>query len=135
MSTIQKTFKQLRDFDQMVGKLFEENPELKNTKFGYSVKRFNEKNYIPVLKKYRTAVEDIYIEHALVDEKTKAIILDKDSNRGFAYSKDGLRKVIEAEGKIIEEWDQKLFDIETYVCTDLPELTEEQLVLIDGILK
>jgi len=68
-------------------------------------------------------------------EKTKAIILDKDSNRGFAYSKDGLRKVIEAEGKIMEEWDQKLFDIETYVCTDLPELTEEQLVLIDGILK
>lgn len=131
---VKKTFKQLRDFDVMVSQMYKENPELEKTKFGYAVKRFNEKNYIPHLKDYRTDIENAHIDNALTDSTTQAVLLDKESGRGFSYSKDGLKAVIKDEERIMSEWDKKEFEIETYQCKELPELTEEQRELFTGIL-
>jgi len=133
MST--KTFKELREFDAVVSSLFEANPDLKNTKFFHAVKKFNEKNYIPLLKEYRSEIENVQIDNALVDEKTKALSINTESVRGFNYSKEGLKQVIKEEQRVINEFDKKEIEIEPYICKELPEgLTEDQIEVLTGIL-
>lgn len=130
-----KTFKQLRDFDEMVAKMYKENTNLERSKFGHAVRRFNEKNYIPHLKEYRDEVQNAWIDFALTDEKTKAVILDDKSQRGYAYSKEGLKQVMEAENNIVNKWNVKEFEVEPFICSDLPDdLTDEQKELFTGII-
>lgn len=101
---MKKTFRELQEIDEIVGMLYKKEPALRNTKFGYAYKRFTEKNYEPMVKDYKEEIAHIRIEHALEDAKTKEVILRQESGRGFAYSKQGLKDVIKAEGRFDEEF-------------------------------
>jgi len=129
-----KTFAQLLEIDGIVGELYENNPTLKDTKFGYAYKRFYEKNTEPMTKEFRSALQDARIDFALEDEKTKAIITDDKSPRGFAYSKEGLKGIIKEEAKIVEEFNKKEIEIEPHISTVVPEMNEYQKELLTGII-
>lgn len=132
---MKKTFKELQDLDQIVGSMYQADEKLKETKFGYAYKRFCDKNYIPVIKEYNDAIADARLDHALENETTKEVITDQTNYRGFKYSKEGLKKVIEAERKLKLEWDGRELEITPYVSAYLPEdLTEEQKEALTGCL-
>lgn len=133
---ITKTYKQLSDLDTTIFLLYQEKPELKNTKFGWGYKRFYEKNLKKIFDDYNAILIDIRIDNALIDERTKAIKTTKENDRGFLYSPDGFKNVIKAEKKLWEDWKDKEFEVEPYIIAadSLPELIEEQIELMKDIL-
>lgn len=132
---LQRTFNDLQNIDNIVGRIYQRIPTLQESKFGYAYKRFSEKNIIPAFKEYNNLITDIRVEHALEDEKTKEVLTDKTSNRGFKYSKEGLKKVIAAERELMDSFGEKAFDVEPYIAAYVPEdLTEEEREVLAGIL-
>lgn len=130
-----KTFKELREVDALVGQMYKADGTLKDTKFGYAYKRFCDKYYLPFIEEFQNELADARIDNALEDEKTKAIIRDEKSPRGYAYSKEGERKVMQQERQINEKWNKKEINIEPFVSSHLPAtLTEEQRESLTGIL-
>lgn len=128
-------FRKLRDIDSAVGDLYRTTPTLKNSKFGYAYKRFAEKNYEKVLRGFQEAINDVRIDHALADEKTKEILLDHSNLRGYKYSKEGLKQVAKEENRVVDEWNEKEIEIEPHISTEVPEgLTEEMYDIFAGIL-
>ena len=115
--------------------MYLEDDNLKNTKFGYAYKRVAEKNYYPRVKEYNLKLTDIRIDHALVDETTKAI-KTTEKGRGFEYTKEELKAVIRAEDKLLKEWNIKEYEIEPYFCkkeclpTTLSDELKEMLINI-----
>lgn len=136
--TIKKTFKELSEIDGIVGGLYQKNPTLRDTKFGYAYKRFSEKNIAPTVKLYSDVLNDIRIDNALTDETTHALLIDKESTRGFKYSKEGLKSVIKEERNLQEKFDVKEIDVEPFISTfvpaDLSNLSNEQKELLTGLL-
>lgn len=132
---IQKTFKQLREIDNIVGTLYQENKELQHTKFGYAYKRICEKFYIPAIKDFNEEISSARLNNALEDQKTKEVLVDKDYFRGYKYSKEGLKKLIIEENKIVDEWEEKLIDLEPMISSYVPEkLTEDQVEALTGVI-
>lgn len=132
---MKKTFKELQTIDGVVGGMYKKNPELRDTKFAYAYKRFYEKNYSPTLKEFTEQVNDSYINNALVDEKTQALLTDQENSRGFKYSKDGLKQVMRDENRISEEFNSKEIEITPFISVYIPEnLTEEEKEVLTGIV-
>lgn len=132
---MKKTFNELNEIDLVIGELYSKNPTLRDTKFGYAYKRFAENNYIPLYKEMIEAKNNARIDNALEDEKTKEILLDPASQRGFKYSKEGLKSVIKAEKQIQELFDVKEIEIKPFISSFIPEeITDEQKELLTGIL-
>ncbi len=132
---MKKTYKELQEVDIMVGQLYSDHPELKDSKFGYAYKRFADKNFYAQLKKLNQELLDARIDHALEDPDTKAILKDPTDARGFKYSKEGLKKIIQAEIKISDKWENKEIDIEPYICQDIPEQISDELIgKLEGLL-
>jgi len=134
---MKKTFKELKEVDQIVGGMYQTNPELKNNKFGYAYKRFSDKNLWPMVKEYSEAMTKARIEHAMVDEKTGEIITTG-QGRGFKYTKKGLLAVMDAEKAIEAEYDAKEIEIEPYFIKDLSDstyvLSEQQREALTGLI-
>lgn len=131
---MKKTLKEIIDIVDVIEQLYKKDPELEHTKFGYAVKRFMKDNYQEYFDNFRDQLEMIRIEHALTDEKTAAVITDKDNIRGFKYSKDQFKAVREAEKKFEKEWKDQEIDVKVYVSTFVPEMTEYQREVLEGIL-
>ncbi len=133
---IKKTFKQLKEVDIAVASLYEKNPKVKDSKFGYAYKRFADKNYYPVNKEFSEAINDVRAENALVDKGTGAMIFDPSSFRGFKYDKVGWKTMINEERRLEKEWDEKVIEVEPYICKDLTgvELSDEQKDLFNGLI-
>lgn len=131
---MKKTFRELREIDTLVGELYKKQPGLKDTKFGYAYKRFSEKWYKPLVTEYYEEMALTRVEHALEDEKTKEILTDRLNERGFKYSKEGLKNVIKAENKLLEKFNLKEVEVEPYISSYVPELTDEAIEMLDGIL-
>lgn len=129
-----KTFKELQTVDEVVAKLYQENSALKDTKFGYAYKKFSEANYIPLLKEFQEAIGNARIDHALEDEKTKAILVDSESPRGYKFSKEGWKAIIQEESKIVNLFEIKDTEIKPYISSFVPELTEEQTEILKGLI-
>lgn len=133
-----KTFKELGELDGLIGALYTEKPELKDTKFGYAYKRFAEKWFYPVYKEYQEALTDLRVDNALIDETTKAILTDNTQHgRGFKYSKDGFKTLLKAERELVKKWDAKEVECEPFFVApeNLPEdLSDEQIEAFKGIL-
>ena len=134
--SIKKTFEELKKFNGYAQFLMQTKPEIAQTKFGYSIKRFMEKNLTKIFGDFNAEIDNIRIDNALEDEKTKAILqAPKDSARPFLYSKEGLKAVIKAENDIMAKWDKKEFEIEPFICKDKPEdLTGEQIEVFKGLI-
>jgi hypothetical protein len=130
-----KTFKDLRELDNMVGQLYAVDPKLKDTKFGYAYKRFVEKNYQKPLNDFQEAIMDARIDNALTNETTKELLKDPMDMRGFKYSKEGLKAVIKAENQLVELWNAKEIECTPYISSYKPEnLSEEQTEAMTGLL-
>jgi hypothetical protein len=132
-----KKYKELVEIDKMVGDLYGKNPKLKETKFGYAYKRYYEKTFPKVHADYNQILADIRIDNALTDPQTQAVLLDNESNRGFKYSKEGLKSVLKDEKRIEEELQDTDVEISTYFikAVDIPkELTKDIQEMLLGII-
>ena len=131
---MKKTFKELQEIDQLIGYLYQVDPKLKDTKFGYAFNKLSNHVLVPAINKFRERIEIIRVNNALEDSN-KAILLDKENPRGFKYSKEGLTKCMEEEIKLTEAYDKEEFEFEPYISSFTPEqLTEDQKELLTGIL-
>lgn len=131
-----KTFEELQEVDSLVADLYTKNPALKAGKFAYAYTKFAKKNLYPRFEEYNEALTDAWIDFAMVDEKTKAILTDPNP-RGFKYDKDGLKNVILAERRIRKEWMVKEFEVEPYFCNpeNIPaELVDETKEALTGLV-
>lgn len=130
-----KTFKELQEVDSMIGELYKKNPKLKDSKFGYAYKRFSDKVYSPVVRDFQDELGFCRVDNALEDPNTKEVLIDRMNVRGYKYSKAGLKKCMEQEKKIIEEWDEKEVEIKPFFTKDVPtELTDEDKELLKGVI-
>lgn len=108
------------------------NPKFTNTKFNFGCGKFARKNINVILKEFNEEVSDIRLENALTDSTTQALLLNEE--RDYTYSKEGMKKLVSDRKKLNEKWDKKEFEIEPYMISDLPTLTEYQQELFEGIL-
>lgn len=133
---MKKTFLELNEIDQSVSLLYKNNDKLRDTKFGYAYKKFYEKNFHKLNKKLQEELQDVRIENALEDDKTKEILKDEESFRGYKYSKEGLKLVVKSEREILSKYEAMEVEIEPYFCKkeSLPELTEYQVELFKGCI-
>lgn len=130
-----KTFKELLEVDNVVGRLYQKDPEIRNTKFGYAYTQFHKKNYTPTLEKYQEEILLARIDNALEDEKTKRVLEDKENIRGFQFSKEGLRNVILKEKELETKWLAMEIEIEPYISKFVPEeLSEEDREVLTGLV-
>lgn len=129
-----KTFKELLQVDMVVAQLYKQDPKLKDTKFGYAYKKFFQKNIEPTQKSINEEMEDIRIDNALEDEKTKAVILDEKSSTGYAHSKEQWKNINKQIRELSEKYENKEIEVEPYISSYVPEMTDEQAELLTGII-
>ena len=130
-----KTFSILRQIDEQVALLYQANPLLRNTKFGYVYKRFYEKNYFPLFNELQDKIADEKLNNALVDEKTKEVLYTDSTQRAYKFDKEGTRKVIEFIRKIYKDYEIKEVEVFPFISNYIPkELNEEQKELFKGLI-
>jgi hypothetical protein len=131
-----KTFKELQEIDSIHGRLLK-NPSFKQTKLAYAFKRFTQKNLVKIFTDFNNSNQDIRIDNALVDEKTKALLY-KEDGENFQFSKEGLKAVMKQLRENKETWDIKEFEIEPFICKEpLDEslkLEENEVELLKGVI-
>lgn len=131
------TYKDIKKLDELVGEMYTKDKTLKDTKFGYAYKRFVEKNYIPTQKEFNEAIQMCWIDNTL-EGKDKEVLKDPTDRRGFKFSKEGLKKVIETEKKLIEEYEAKEITIVPHIPSYVPpldDLDEEEIELLNIFIK
>lgn len=134
---IKRTFKQLQEIDQLVVQLYKKDPTLKNGKFSTGYSKFYKKNYLPLLEELQEKIQDNQLEFALVDEKTKELLYgepDERGNKPYKFSKEGMKSLMEANRKLIKEFDAKEVTVEPYICKDVPKLEKEDEELLKGCI-
>ena len=133
-----KTFKELQEVDQLVAFLYAKDKTLSQSKFGYAYKRFSEKYYFLFVKELQEKIQDIRVDNALEDKNTKEILIDKDNNRGYKYTKEGLKNCMKLERELLEEYDKKEIEVEPYITSwtgsEYTILTDEEKELLKGII-
>jgi hypothetical protein len=118
---MKKTFNQLFILDQIVANLLKADNNIFNTKFGMAYQKHSTKNYQPLMEKRKEGLSDIYLEHALTDATTGAVLFDKDSDYSYKLSKEGF-KLSQIDAKaFINKFDSTEYDIEYIPCKELPE--------------
>lgn len=132
---MKKTYKEIREADELVASLYRNDPTLEKSKFGYAWKRFIETNYQSVRKELFDKILDIRISNALEDEKTKAILVDDNPNsRGYKFSKEGLRKCVEQERDVFNKFDEKEIEVKPFISSYKPEMDEYQKEMLKGLV-
>lgn len=123
------------EIDQEVAGLYQKDPELTNTKFGYAYKRYYQKNFTPMRDAYNEAVETIHINNALEDPTTKAIIADEKSPTGYAHSKEGKIKDMKDMKELNKTFYEEEVEVEPYISVFIPKgVKDEQKELFKGII-
>jgi len=128
---MKKTLKELFKADNIVAILYKIDPTLRESKFGYAWKRFYEKNIAPSIKEIEEKAEDARIDNALEDPKTKELL--KDGN-GYKYSKDGMKNLTEKIRALNTTYNEKEIEIESFISSYVPEMTEEQKEVLTGLV-
>ena len=131
---MKKTFKELTEIDVAVASLYKKNPELRESKFGLNYSRFYTLNYEPAINELKNQLKVVAIEHALEDEKTKAIVRDPQSPRGYAYSKQGEKDVNKGENDLIKKFNEELIEVKPCISKSVPDMDESTKELLTGIL-
>lgn len=131
---MKKTFKELKKLNGTYIDLVKEHPSINNTKFGYAWNKFFNKNLEPIFKEYNSILIGLSAENGLTDKETGEILMTN-MGRGFKFSKEGFKKLIEAENKLEEEWNSKEYEIEPYFTSDIPkDLNFIQLEEFEGFI-
>ncbi len=132
---IKKTFKELSFMNNLYNEMLKENPKIENTKFGYAFNRFFRKNLDQIFKDYNTILADIHIDNALTDKDTGEILFDRESSaRGFKFSPEKLKLIMKKERELQEEWNQKEYEVEPFIATEVPSLNETQKEAFEGLI-
>lgn len=130
-----KTFRELQEVDNMVADLYKKNPKLKDSKFGYSYKRFSDKNYAPVVRDFNEELATLRVKFALEDANTKEVLIDRMNVRGFKYDKKNLIELMSAERKLEEEFYAKEVELKPFISTMIPdEMEESHIELLKGLV-
>lgn len=128
-----KTFLELKEINGLFNELSKKDPDLYKTKFGYSIDKFIKKNIVKPFGEYRTELSDIWVKYAMTDKDGK-LVMDRESETGFGHTKPDWNKMI-AEIRVLEEtWDKKEFEVEPCISSQVPELTEYQKEILQGLL-
>lgn len=127
-------FERLQELDQIYGSLLKEEG-FENTKLGYAFKRFIDKNKKFFLD-YNEALQEARVDNALTDEKTKALLVDKENPRGFQYSKEDFKKLLKEEKAILEKFKDKDCEVEPFICKDIGDnsFNEEEKEVLTGLV-
>jgi hypothetical protein len=134
-----KKFKELEALDMVMGHLYREDDKLQYSKFGYAYKRFADKAYYPIYKEYVNNLAQIRIDNALEDPVTHEILRTprEEGGRGYRYSKEGTKAVMQAEEELETSWAEKEFEVEPYFAPvdSIPtDLAEEHIALMKGLI-
>ncbi len=121
---IKKTFEDLKKIDKIHESLLKVEG-FKNTKLAYAFKRLTEKSLKDIFTEYHEAINDIKIDFALVDEKTKALLFNE-TNTDYQNSKEDRKKLLKKLKEVNAEWDKKEFEIEPFICNDLGDMELDQ---------
>lgn len=127
-----KTFKELQEIDTTVGQLYEADPTLKDSKFGYAFNRFYKLNMEPSFKEFEEKLADARVDHALEDEKTKELLRDDKGN--LKYSREGQKALMQAQRKLTKELQEKQIEITPFFSSFVPPLTDEQYDVLKDCL-
>lgn len=132
---MKKTFLELKEIDDCVAKIYAKYPDIQNSKFGYWYKRFFKKNLQPIIGELEEKLADCRLENALVDEKTREVLYTDSSQRTYKFDKEGLKKLLNFNRVLLEEYNHKEFEITPFISSEAPEgLTDEDKELLKGIL-
>lgn len=130
-------FEKLQEVDGVYAKLLlDVDAHFQDTKLGYAFKRFMAKN-IKFFKDFNEEMEEIRVDHALTDDKTKALLIDKENPRGYQYSKEEFKKLRKAEKTLSEKYKDVECEVEPYIFKgDLTEydLNEGDLESLEGFI-
>jgi hypothetical protein len=132
---MQKKLLELFEIDLILGELVKLNPELSQSKLLYAWRKFYKINIQKVFDEYQEKIMDIRLNHAK-ENKDGAVMTDPSNHvRGYVYTKDELKKCIDEERVIEKEYNEKVIEVEPYICSSIPEqLTEEQKEMLTGII-
>ena len=130
--SMQKTYLELMQVDELVGRLYAKDAKLRDGKFGYAWKRFVDKNIAPVMSELNDRLMDNKVENALTDPTTKELLYTADKN--FKYSKEGMKVLLDANRKLLKEFEGRQIEIKPFYVADLPELLEEEKELLKGLI-
>ena len=133
---IKKTFSDIKEIDEIYGRLIGDGKNgFEQTKLGYAFKRFTEKNTKKIFSEFNDILQDIRINNALTDKSTGAILYKPDG-QSFQFSPDGLKAVLKGIKDTTNEWENKEFDIEPFICSDIGtiELSDEEREILTGAL-
>jgi len=130
---IKITFEKMLEVSEALRKFLNADKE---TKFTYAINKFYKLNIKKVFDEYNEELAGIRVDSALVEEKTRAIVYDKETARGFAYDKEGLKAVMSAEKALQKKWETKEFTVIPYKAkaNDVPELTQSEEELLKGLV-
>jgi len=134
---MKKTFLEIQEADQIVGSLYAKDKTLEKGKFGYAWGRFIKKNYNPISEELNEKIIDNRVEHALVDEKTKELLYEGEGKeKSYKYSKDGMKALLEANRKLIKEFNKKEIEVIPFYISEenLPELLEGEREILTGLV-
>lgn len=119
-----KKFSELQEIDNLVGSLYTKTPTLRTTKFGYAYSIFHKNNLKRSLKDFSENINLARVESALEDPTTKEVLTDKESPRGFKYSKQGLKTLLSKEIELTEELENKEIKVQVYTSSHIPDALE-----------
>ena len=119
-----KTFEQVLEFNEYANKIKD-----KQNKLSYACKKV-QKRLAEYIEDYVDKIKDLDIEFASVDDKGNLVI----HNDRYTYKPDKLRTLNEAKKKLWKENKDKEYEFESYICPELPELTQEELDILEGFV-
>ena len=104
------------------------------TKLGRCGIKLNE-SISPKVTEYNSELSDLYLDHALTDPKTGALLLDPKSEREYHFSKDEFREMRVKETALVEKWNETELDLKPHYATEVPEgLPEEMIEAFRGFI-
>jgi hypothetical protein len=131
---MKKTISEIREADELVGKLYRDNPDAKKGKFGYAWTKFIKKNLNPIVEDLNDRLADNRVEFALTDKTTKELLYGEDKN--YKYDKEGMKQLLEANRALIKEYDRMEVEIIPFFVKeeDLPAMLDEEKEMLKGLV-
>ncbi len=132
---MKKTLQEIKDINQLVGRLYQENESLKKSKFSYAWDKFIKKNYNPTVTEMNEKVADLRIDFALTDPKTKELLYSDDKG-SFKYTLEGMKGLNEAYRDLMKEFEGREIEIIPFILKpeDVPALSEEEKEELTGLI-
>ncbi len=126
---IEKTYEDLLEFIECKNKV-----KKGNTKFDYAANRIIDRIASAtkkINKDYDKKQRDLIVDFASEDAEKNLIVSDKGL---YSYTKENQKKLDSAIEKLQDERLLKKVEIEPYIVSDYPELTERQEKAFEGLL-